>query len=196
MVSTVIKLQTPIIAIYTTQQMDISIRDIALILEDWNTLYTLQNFFYIFIKLLQKLQASLYLILNFTIPQYLKMINKLKALQKEVGISLTIGLAYIAAYNKLNNYYTLTINHRWSYSRVAIICNLYINLNVFNSLWLSGTEEVKRNRVKQQFYNVFNQYRDCEYYLEEEKRDTKADLPQLPIEPDSNNDLYISYSIY
>ena len=171
-------------------------RDIALTPEDWITLYALQNFFYIFVKPSQKLQASSYPTLSFAIPQYLKMINKLKALQKEVGISSTIGLACIAAYNKLNDYYTLATNYRWSHSGVATICDPRMNLNVFNSLWPSGTEEVKRNRVKQQFHDVFNQYRDREYYLEEEKRDAEADLPQLPMEPDSDDDLYISHSIY
>ncbi|KFX99646.1 hypothetical protein O988_03715 [Pseudogymnoascus sp. VKM F-3808] len=124
------------------------------------------------------------------------MINKLKALQKEVGISSTIGLAYIATYNKLNDYYTLATNQQWSHLGVATICDLQMNLNVFNSLWPSSTKEVKQNQVKQQFYDVFNQYRDCKYYLEEEKRDSKANLPQSPIEPNSDNDLYISHSIY
>ena len=58
MVSTVIKLQTPITAICATQQMDLSMRDIALTPEDWIILYALQNFFYIFVKPSQKLQAS------------------------------------------------------------------------------------------------------------------------------------------
>ena len=155
-VSTVIKLQTLIIAIYATQQIDLSIRDITLILEDQIILYTLRNFFYIFVKLSQKLQASLYLIFNFAIPQYLKIINKLKALQKEVGILSTISLAYITTYNKLNNYYTLTTNQQQSYLGVATICNPYINLNVFNSLWPSSTKEVKQNQVKQQFHDIFN----------------------------------------
>ena len=80
MVSAVIKLQTPITAICATQQMDLSMRDITLTPEDWITLHTLQNFFYIFVKPSQKLQASLYLTLNFAIPQYPKMIKKLEAL--------------------------------------------------------------------------------------------------------------------
>jgi hypothetical protein len=77
------------------------------------------------------------------------MIKKLKALQNEVSISLTISLACIAASKKLNEYYTLTMNQRWSHLGVAIICDLRMNLNVFNSLWPSSTKEVKRNRVKQ-----------------------------------------------
>jgi hypothetical protein len=196
MVSAVIKLQTPITAICATQQMDLSMRDIALTPEDWITLHALQNFFYIFVKPSQKLQASLYPTLNFAIPQYLKMIKKLEALQKEVGISSTIGLACIAAHKKLNEYYTLATNQRWSHSGVATICDPHMNLNVFNSLWPSSTEEVKRNRVKQQFHDIFIQYRDRQYFLEEENRDAEADLLQLPIEPDSDDDLYISHSIY
>ncbi|OAF54838.1 hypothetical protein VC83_08685 [Pseudogymnoascus destructans] len=164
--------------------------------EDWIMLHALQNFFVIFVKPSQKLQASLYPMLNFAIPQYLKMIKKLEALQKEVGISSTIGLACIAAHKKLNEYYTLATNQRWSHSGVATICDPHMNLNVFNSLWPSSTEEVKRNRVKQQFHDVFIQYRDRQYYLEEEKREAEADLPQLPTEPDSDDNLYLSHSIY
>ncbi|KFZ15546.1 hypothetical protein V501_02660 [Pseudogymnoascus sp. VKM F-4519 (FW-2642)] len=94
--------------------MDLSMRYIALTPEDWITLHALQNFFYIFVKPSQKLQASLYPTLNFAIPQYLKMIKKLEALQNEV----------------------------------------------------------------------------------EEQRDAEANLLQLPQEPDSDDDLYISHSIY
>jgi hypothetical protein len=83
------------------------------------------------------------------------MIKKLKALQKEVSISLTIRVACIAAYKKLNEYSTLATNQRWSHLGVATICDPRMNLNVFNSFWSSSTEEVKRNRVKQQFHDVF-----------------------------------------
>jgi hypothetical protein len=76
------------------------------------------------------------------------MIKKLEALQNEVSISSTIGLACAAAYKKLNEYYTLATNHRWSHLGVATICDPRMNLNVFNSLWPSNTKEVRRNRVK------------------------------------------------
>ncbi|KFY93136.1 hypothetical protein V500_03905 [Pseudogymnoascus sp. VKM F-4518 (FW-2643)] len=63
-----------------------------------------------------------------------------------------MDLTCIAAYKKLNDYYTLATNQRWSHLGVATICN------------------------------------------PQEKRDAEADLPQLPIEPNSTDDLYISYS--
>ncbi|KFZ23115.1 hypothetical protein V502_02399 [Pseudogymnoascus sp. VKM F-4520 (FW-2644)] len=116
MVTTAIKLQTPITAICATQQMDLSMRDIALTPEDW-------------------------------------------ALQKEVGISSTIGLACIAAHKKLNEYYTLAANQRWTFGQAV-------------------------------------QKKDRQYYLDEEKKEAEAEVPQLPTEPDSDDDLYISHSIY
>lgn len=90
--------------------MYISIRDIALMLKDWQMLRSLKAFFLIFVSLSQKLQASQYPTLNFAIPQYLKMINKLQDMQRAVGIHLTISSACTVAIKKLNEYYTLIAN--------------------------------------------------------------------------------------
>jgi hypothetical protein len=83
-----INLQVPITAICATQQMDISIRDITLTLEDWSMLKGLKDFFLIFVSLSQKMQD----------------------MQRTVSIHSTIGLAYITALMKLDEYYTLTTN--------------------------------------------------------------------------------------
>ena len=61
MLNTAIKLRIPITAVCATQQMDPSMKDIALTQEDWVTLNALQDFFYIFVKPSQKLQASVLL---------------------------------------------------------------------------------------------------------------------------------------
>ena len=196
MLNTAIKLRIPITAVCATQQMDPSMKDIALTQEDWVTLNALQDFFYIFVKPSQKLQASIYPTLNFAIPQYLKMINKLRALQEEVGISSTIGMACIAANKKLTEYYTLTTNQRWSHSGVATICDPRMNFSVFNSLWPSSAEEVKRNRVKQQFHDVFIRYNDHQFRVNEERREFEEESVQLATEPDSDDDLYMSHSTY
>ncbi|KFY96142.1 hypothetical protein V500_02558, partial [Pseudogymnoascus sp. VKM F-4518 (FW-2643)] len=98
-----------------------------------------------------------------------KVIKKLEALQNEVGISSTIGLACIAAHKKLND--TETAN----------------------------TSSKKRRGMPKPIYHnyLWNLTLTTIYiFLIEEKRDAEADLPQLPMEPDSDDDLYISHSIY
>ena len=72
-------------------------RDIALNADDWSTIQALELFFLIFLSPSQKLQASTYPTLNYAIPQYLKMINKLNHMRREVGEQSTIGLACNAA---------------------------------------------------------------------------------------------------
>jgi hypothetical protein len=97
MLESAIKLRVPITAICASQQLDISMRDIALNADDWSTIQALELFFLIFLSPSQKLQASTYPTLNYAIPQYLKMINKLNHMQREVGEQSTIGLACKAA---------------------------------------------------------------------------------------------------
>lgn len=111
MLESAIKLQVPITAICASQQWDISMRDIALNANDWSTIKELELFFVIFLRPSQKLQASTYPTLNYAIPQYLKMINKLNHMLKEVGEQSTIGIACNAALYKLNEYYTLVAVH-------------------------------------------------------------------------------------
>jgi hypothetical protein len=69
--------------------------------------------------------------LNFAIPQYLKIINKLKDMQRTVSIHSTISLAYTTALIKLNEYYTLITNQQYSHLGVAMICDPHMNLKVF-----------------------------------------------------------------
>lgn len=70
-----LKLKTLITVVCTTQQLDISMKDIALTVEDWTTIKALKLLFLIFLKPLRRLQSNSYLTLNFA---YLKMINKVK----------------------------------------------------------------------------------------------------------------------
>ena len=59
------------------------------------------------------------------------MINKLKDMQGIVGIHSTNGLDCTTALKKLDEYYTLTTNYRYSHSGVATICDPQMNLEVF-----------------------------------------------------------------
>lgn len=196
MLESAIKLQVPITAICASQQWDISMRDIALNANDWSTIKELELFFVIFLRPSQKLQASTYPTLNYAIPQYLKMINKLNHMLKEVGEQSTIGIACNAALYKLNEYYTLTANQQYSHLSVATICDPRMNLEVFTSLWPSSREASKRNRVRAHFQDVFTQYKTRQYHLDTERIEQQTELANAAAhETDSDDDLYATEGI-
>ena len=117
-------------------------------------------------------------------------------MQGIVGIHLTISLACTTALKKLDEYYTLTKNQRYSHLGVATICDPRMNPKVFQGLWPTTAQEVKRNRVKQQFHDVFNKYKARQYNLNAKRIMAKAALDQSrsELELDSNDDLYVSHS--
>jgi len=71
MLLSALQLQGPIIAHCAAQTLDLTIRDIALTSSDWLQLKQLEQFFLIFVRPSQKLQAEEYPTLNYAIPQYL-----------------------------------------------------------------------------------------------------------------------------
>jgi hypothetical protein len=151
----------------------------------------LELFFGIFLSPSQKLQASTYPTLNYAIPRYLKMINKLNYMLKEVGEQSAIGIACNAALYKLNEYYTLTTNQRYSHLSVATICDPRMNLKVFTSSWPSSSEASKRNRVRAHFQDVFTQYKTRQYHLDTERVEQQTELANAAVhETDSDDDLY------
>lgn len=97
MLETAIKLRIPITAVCSTQKLDISMKDIALTSNDWAIIEALERLFLIFLKPSRRLQSDSYPTLNFTIPLYLKMINKVTSLQEELSKSSVIRVAYGAA---------------------------------------------------------------------------------------------------
>ncbi|KFY49456.1 hypothetical protein V495_00589 [Pseudogymnoascus sp. VKM F-4514 (FW-929)] len=119
MIDIALKLQVPITALCASQQLDISMRDIALTA----TLYDLVKLFYIFVYLTEKLQGSSYPTLNYAVPQYMRMIKKLKDMRSELLERSPIATATSIALKKLNDYYTLATNQYQSYSTIAMICD-------------------------------------------------------------------------
>ena len=73
-------------------------KDIALTIEDWAIIKDLEQLFLIFLKPLRRLQSDTYPTLNFAIPLYLKMINKVKKMQQNAGENSAIGIACIVAF--------------------------------------------------------------------------------------------------
>jgi hypothetical protein len=176
--------------------MDLSMKDIALAVADWEIIEELKEFFLIFVKPSTKLQSSSYPTLNYAIPQYLKMIRKLQQRQKEAGEQSTIGQACTAALQKLDSYYTLATTQRYSHSNVATICDPRINHLVFDILLPRSPHEVRQNRAKQQFHDVFNKYQRREYDINTIRIEKESNLPALESkEQDSDDDLYVSHRI-
>jgi hypothetical protein len=77
MIDIAIKLRGPITAICASQQLDLSMKDIALTATDWQMLDDLWAFFNIFIRPTQKLQGSSYPTLSFAVVQYMRINEKL-----------------------------------------------------------------------------------------------------------------------
>jgi hypothetical protein len=51
-----------------------------------------------------------------------------------------------------------------------------MNLKVFQSLWPTSAQEVKRNKVKQQFHDVFIKYKARQYNLDTKRIQVEAVL--------------------
>jgi hypothetical protein len=135
MIDIALKLQVPITALCASQQLDISMRNIALIAIDWATLHDLLKLFHIFVRLTEKLQGSSYPTLNYAVPQYMRMIKKLEDIGRELLEQSPIATASSIALKKLNDYYTLATNQQQSHSTIATICDPWYNFNVFNIIW-------------------------------------------------------------
>ncbi|KFY67389.1 hypothetical protein V496_01580 [Pseudogymnoascus sp. VKM F-4515 (FW-2607)] len=84
MLETALKLRIPITAVCSTQKLDLSMKDISLTTDDWAIIKALERLFLVFLKPLRRLQSDSFPTLNFTIPLYLKMINKVTSIQEEL----------------------------------------------------------------------------------------------------------------
>src|SRR5450432_393723 len=128
--------------------------------------------------------------MNYAIPQYIQLLNKLELLCTAFGSNTTLGRACSSAYKKLNKYYLLI--RKQSYGSVATICDPRFNLNVFQNLWPSPTSSSNRNRVRAQFIDVFTLYENRERTIRAEHIDdfTTIDAIMDKLESDSESDLF------
>jgi hypothetical protein len=203
MIDIALKLQVPITALCASQQLDISMRDIALTTIDWATLHDLLKLFYIFIRPTEKLQGSSYPTLNYAVPQYMRMIKKLEDMRSELPERSPIANATSIALKKLDDYYTLATNQQQSHSTIATICDPRYNFNVFNIIWKDSTYSTKKNRAKAQWQDCFYRYSGRESdiraanvinSIEDEDLDTEEQATNIDI--DSEDELYVSQSRY
>src|SRR5450432_1729998 len=128
--------------------------------------------------------------MNYAIPQYLQLLNKLELLRTHFNSNTTLGKACTAAYDKLHNYYLLI--RKQNYGTVAMICDLWFNLNVFLNLWPDPRNDSNRNRVRLQFIEAYTQYKHRERAIQAKNTSDFMTTNTLAghIESDSESDLF------
>ena len=82
--------------------MDPSMREIIITASEWQILRSLELFFKIFKEAAEQVQGDKYPTLNYCIPYYLRLIDKLKKMRASTGYKSPISEACFAAYEKLN----------------------------------------------------------------------------------------------
>jgi hypothetical protein len=188
-----LKLQGPITAHCASQQLDKSIKDLELTVSDWSHLHDLLAFFKIFVRPSKQLQAEEYPTLNKAIPQYLRMIAKLKVQQAEFGINSLIGSACTASISKLEEYYTLATSQKASHSVIATLCDPRLNWNVFDILWTASSDDIKKRRARKQWEECYAKYNAREQELKGIQIQASIEaIDKDEEEPDSEDELYIA----
>jgi hypothetical protein len=194
MIKSACNLQIPITAVCAVQDYDNSVRALILTQADWAILDNIQKLFVIFVQPSQKLQGKVYPTMNYALPQYLRLLNKLELLRTHFGSNTTLGKACTSAYDKLHEYYLLI--RKQNYSAVATICDLRFNMNVFQVLWPGLTGNANKNRVRLQFIDVFMEYQRRENAIQAKSRalgnDNSITIATIgsTIESDSESDLF------
>ena len=122
------------------------------------------------------------------------MLKKLSTKRRECGGS-PIGDAAKAAYHKLNEYYNAS--QAFSYYAIATICNLRLNLNVFQVLWPDETEKKKQLAMRTYFETVYTKYSRRAKELRAAKIEAliaaeSVGIVDLVCQPDSEDEFYVS----
>lgn len=191
MIKIACSLQAPITAVCATQEFDLSVKQLMLSATDWLLLNSLLKLFIIFVHPSKKLQGNIYPTMNYAIPQYLRLLNKLQLLQAAWGGKSPLGLACAAAYNKLDEYYTTA--RKQNYAIVATVCDPRFNFNVFQNLWPDSSSDGRRLQVRKQFIETFIQYEHREQALsaaEIEAEFSSNDEGTDTIDIDSESELF------
>jgi hypothetical protein len=193
-----LRLQSPITALCASQQLDLSMKDIALTAKDWQTMKALLDLFYIFIRPTEKLQGSSYPTLNYAVIQYMRMTQKLEVFKAGYTENSTIYDACLAALKKLNEYYTLATNQQRSHSTIATICDPRYNFNVFDIIWPKSIQDTRKRRAKAQWQECYYKYSgkaldiQAAKVIESIQDEELEDENSKKTESDSEDELYVS----
>lgn len=194
MLENALKLEQSINALCASQTMDLSMRDIIITPIEWQVLHGLKAFFKIFVKPAEQVQADNYPTLNVCIPHYLRLLNKLKAMEIAPLTTAAISAACKASYSKLDTYYNLITNQGSSHSSIATICDPRFNLSIYEFYMPSSADALKRDRARAQFAACFNRYKDRENDIQVAAIEATiaAETEQIttPRELDSDDEMY------
>jgi hypothetical protein len=130
--------------------------------------------------------------MNYAIPQYLRLLNKLELLRTAFGTNTQLGKACTSAYDKMDEYYKMI--KKQNFAIVATICDPRFNFNVFQNLWQDLDGNAYRNRVQKQFIDTFAQYELREKALQAAVQDEITaninDDIAIHLDLDSEDDLF------
>ncbi|KFY06197.1 hypothetical protein V491_08791, partial [Pseudogymnoascus sp. VKM F-3775] len=194
MLENALKLEQPINALCASQTMDLSMRDIIITSIEWQVLHGLKAFLKIFVKPAEQVQADNYPTLNVCIPHYLRLLNKLKAMENAPSTTAAISTACKASYSKLDTYYNLVTNQGSSHSSIATICDPRFNLSIYEFYMPNSVDAPKRDRARAQFAACYNRYKDRENDIQvaaiEATIAAETEQPATPRELDSDDEMY------
>ena len=132
--------------------------------------------------------------LNYAIPQYLKIIRKVSEKQKEWGVQSALGIACQKSLDKMNKYFNESLTYPCS--SVATICDPRFNVNVFNLVMESSQDDnAKKAKIRSHFKTCFYQYQDREIAVKrarflKEQQDALETLEDKEEEDESDAELY------
>jgi hypothetical protein len=193
-----LRLQGPITALCASQQLDLSMKDIALTTKDWQVMKALLDLFYIFIRPTEKLQGASYPTLNYAVVQYMRMTQKLEVFKAGYLENSTMYEASMMALKKLDEYYTLATNQQRSHSTIATICDPRYNFNVFDIIWPKSTQDTRKRRAKAQWQDCYHKYAGkasdirAAKVMESIQDEDLEDENSKKTESDSEDELYVS----
>lgn len=191
MLQNALLMEAPITALCASQTLDTSMRDIQITSKEWELLHALTDFFEIFKRISEKVQADGYPTLNYCVPYYLRLMDKIKKMKKTVK-HISIDEACTAAFNKLDDYFSLATSQRSSHSTVATICDPRFNFSIFDFYLPESFHNTSKERARAQFAACYNKYKARDNDIQAEEMDIRLNSrgEDTPQEVDSEDEMF------
>lgn len=117
--------------------------------------------------------------------------DKIKKIKKTVKY-ISIAKAYTAAFNKLDNYFSLATSQRSSHSTVATIYDPRFNFSIFDFYLPESFHNTSKERVRAQFAACYNKYKARDNDIQAEEMDIRLNSrgEDIPQEVDSEDEMF------